>query len=601
MPALSEEHLALLKINLETDYIPLLPPLLEGNKSADDLHRKNLSRALSAFALRHILNIPEAEAAGAVIDDFNDQGIDAIYLHGPSQILYIVQTKLKAGAEFKQEDALPFCQGARKLLVQEFSGFNAHFTRREAEIADALNECIAIQFVISHIGPGISQHAETAINDLIKDPTHGIEHIKPSVLIFDARNIVPAVQSGRANRRVNEAIEIYNCHQFDGRPGTYFGYAQVADLVSLYQREGDALFDKNIRLFLGPDTEVSKAIQNTLKTDPAKFFFFNNGITAVCEESEPPRPVHGAKAKRISTKALSIINGAQTVSSASQFAKDNPGIDISPAKVAITLISAGADLDFSKNITRSRNHQNNVDSANFLALDDQQERLRRELAVLGIQYSYKAERHDGVISHTKIKASEAVHALALFTQDPRYALWLKNEPSSMLDIFSERYKILINERTSAFTIANAVRFARYVNGRMRTESIGTGPERLAYNHGAPALGWVLAKRVAVQQSGHQLFDPDKVASVLSAPLDELRNEFWGKTNSSRGNKTPLVIFRSQTHTLPIMEKTMITNYKPEHDKVVAIKQASHPNRDELYPEEIFKYTISKAPQIGGLV
>ena len=167
MPALSPEHQSLLVANLLSDYVPLLPPLLPNNKTADEQAKKNLSRSLSAFTLRHHLDISEKDAAAAVIDDFDDIGIDAIYLHGPSHTLYLVQTKFKQGPEFKQEEALAFCQGVRKLLVQDFDGFNDHFVRRQAEIESALDGCESIQLVIAHIGAGISHHATTALNELI--------------------------------------------------------------------------------------------------------------------------------------------------------------------------------------------------------------------------------------------------------------------------------------------------------------------------------------------------------------------------------------------------------------------------------------------------
>ncbi len=601
MASLSSEHQALLVANLESDYVPLLPPLLPNSKPAHDQEKKNRSRALSAFALRHLLDISERDAAGAVIDDFNDVGIDAIFLHGPSQVLYFVQTKLKKGEEFKQEEALAFCQGVRKLLVQDFTGFNEHFTRRRSEIEDALNECESIQLVIAHTGAGISRHAESAISDLIADSTHGDERLSSTIIHFDTAHIVPALQASRANRRVEATLTVLNCQKITDPTTTYFGYVNLTDLVALHARENSALFDKNIRLFLGPKTEVSQAIQRTLATNPDHFFYLNNGITVLCEVIDPKSTTDRGGGKRLKVTGFSVINGAQTISSASQFVADHPGADISTARVSITLINADADESFGKSITRARNHQNNVETTHFLALDDEQERLRRELAVLGIQYSYKAEHNDGVISDSKIKATEAVHALALFTHDPRFIFWLKNEPSGLLDIFSDRYRTLINAETTAFQVVNSVRFARYVNRRMRSEAEGTGPEKLTYKHGASALGWILAKRVAHEQNGSQLFQTPSLSTVLSVPFDALRQTLWDETSSALLGRTPLVMYRSQTRTIPIVEKTMLSNYQLTEDPAIPRKRAARSNRKEAYPEDLFNYMISKAPQIGGLV
>lgn len=601
MPSLSPEHQTLLVANLESDYLSLLPALLPNTKPPEDQKKKNLSRALSAFTLRHLLEISEKDAAEAVIDDFNDVGIDAIYLHGSTQALYFVQTKLKKGEEFKQDEALAFCQGVRKLLVQDFTGFNEHFKRRQTEIEDALNECDTIHLVIAHIGAGVSEHATTAVTDLIADPTHGDERLSRKVIHFDAARIVPALQASRANRRVDVNLVIHKWGQLSEPRITFFGFAKLADLVALHLREGNALFDKNIRLFLGPKTAVSQAIQKTLAENPTHFFYLNNGITVLCERIDSKSTTRRGASKRLKIHGFSIINGAQTVSSASRFVADNPTADISDARVSITLIRADADGSFGKSVTRSRNHQNTVEASHFLALDDEQERLRRELAVLGIQYSYKAEQNDGVVSDTKIKAAEAVHALALFHPDPRYALWLKNDSSSLLDIFSTRYRALISPQATAFNVANAVRFARYVNRRMYSEAQGYGPEKLTYKHGATALAWILAKRVSGQQRGAQLFSTANIASVLSVPFDELRQSLWDETSSALAGRTPLVVYRSQARTIPIIEKTMLANYQLTADPVVPIKRAARSNRKEAYPEDLFNYMISKAPQIGGLV
>ena len=420
MSALSNEHLTLLICNLESDYVAHLPALLPNTKPHSEQVTKNRSRAFSAFALRHHLGISEKDAAEAVIDDFDDVGIDAIYFHGASQTLYFVQTKLQKGAEFKQDEALAFCQGVRKCLVQDFAGFNGHFIRRQGEIESALDDCNTIQLVVVHIGAGMSYHASSALVDLINDDTHGDQRLAATVLEFDASRIVPALQASKANRRVDvEKLTIHKWATVSEPRTTYFGYVRVSDLVTLYAKEKSALFDKNIRLFLGPKSEVSQSIQKTLAEKPEHFFYLNNGVTVLCERIDSKSNGGG---KRLKIVGFSVINGAQTISSAAQFVADNPCADISAARVTITLIQADADGSFGKSVTRARNHQNKVESADFLALDDEQERLRRELALLGIHYSYKAEQIDGVVSDTKIKAPEATGELSeLLPSSPVFA------------------------------------------------------------------------------------------------------------------------------------------------------------------------------------
>ncbi len=82
----------------------------------------------------------------------------------------------------------------------------------------------------------------------------------------------------------------------------------------------------------------------------------------------------------------------KTVASSASFVAENPAVSISSAFVHTTVIQADKDAEFSKRVTKARNLQNPVSAQNFAALDDQQERLRRELAVLGYHYVYKPRR-----------------------------------------------------------------------------------------------------------------------------------------------------------------------------------------------------------------
>jgi hypothetical protein len=100
--SLTDAQRGLLEVVLRSDYVPHLPPLLQPNTPQADAV-KNLSRALAAFAVSALCDIAPKEAADAVVDDYDDLGLDAIYYHGPSETIYVVQGKLKAGTMFSQD------------------------------------------------------------------------------------------------------------------------------------------------------------------------------------------------------------------------------------------------------------------------------------------------------------------------------------------------------------------------------------------------------------------------------------------------------------------------------------------------------------------
>jgi len=596
MSPLQPHYLTLLEKALSDGFVPHLLPLLDTRRPDEEQRRKNLARAFSAFALHRICDISPIDAAKSVVDDFDDQGVDAIYYLAGTETLYIVQAKLKASEQFTLDEALAFCQGIRNLVMQDFSAFNQNVQNRLVEIEDAIENCSHIQLVIAHTGSGISAHAAAAIKDLVEEE-HGEERFVKNPIDYDASRVVHDLQGAKAYKRVDADVWIQKCSSVAEPRRTYFGLIQLNDLVKLHQKHGKALYDKNIRTFLGHKTEVNISIRQTLADNPKEFLYLNNGVAVLCQEIEPK----GSKniRKKLKVRGLSVINGAQTIASAARFLEEKNDADISDARVSITLIKASADGEFGKSVTRARNHQNPVSWSDFVALDDEQERLRRELAHLGIHYAYKAEVAENKADPLRIGIDEAAQALALFHNDPRFVVWLKKEPARLLDTGTDQYKELFSAALTAIRLANAVRFLRYVQSRTSVEGRGVGPERLSYRHGNHALGWALAKRIKNEQQGARLLDDSKLRNSLGVPFDELRQIHWTETQKRLYLKGPLALFRNQTDTIPLLEAILINYYGLGADPVVSYKR----NQQAIgrpYPKELFEYLISKAPQIGNL-
>ena len=596
MSPLDQAHFAMLQKVLDADFIPHLPPLLNTTRPPDEQHKKNSSRAFGGFALSKVCSIDAVDGAKAVVDDFDDFGVDAIYYHAPTETLYLVQSKLKAGEQFSQEEALAFSQGIRKLIKQDFTGFNTNVQNRKAEIELALDNCSHIRLVVAHTGAGVSQHAKQAFDELFADPDDE-ERLEAPFIDYDATKVVADLLSAKAYEKVNVELKLYKCTSVSQPRITYFGLALVTDLVDLHRKYGKALYEKNIRTFLGHKTEVNSAIQKTLADQPESFLYLNNGVTALCEIVEPK----GSKSdrKKLKVRGLSVINGAQTIASSAQFVADNAARDISSAKVSFTLIKSDTNASFGKEVTRARNHQNPVLFSDFAALDDEQERLRRELAYLGIHYAFKPGIHDHTASGvTHIRMDEAAQALAMFQSDPRYIVWLKKDPAQILDTTSVQYKALFAPGLTPFQVANAVRVSRYVVKRMNDEAEhATGQDRLVYRHGVFAVAWVLAKQVRNASMAPILIDQQKLEAQVSAPFDQLRQTNLNLTKAM--GKGALALFRNQTDVTPLVEKVAIEHYGLGTDSVVAHKQKQQ-KAGEAYPEELFTYLVSKAPQIGNL-
>ena len=317
--------MTVLKKVLAERFVPFLPPLL-GAAKPEDQTAKQLSRAFSAFALHKLLNITPKDAAASVVDNFNDKGLDAIHYHAPTETLYLLQTKLKESEQFKQDEAQSFCTGIRLLLRQDFTAFNGNVHNRKAEIEGALDACTHIKLVVPYTGDGVSQSAIDALQVLLNDDDLDEERLAKQVDYYAPADITRDLLAEQAYPPVHTDIALQKHAKVENPRTTYYGIARLTDLVELHNDKGKALYERNIRYFLGGNkSDVNRAIKTTLHDDPASFFYLNNGVTAVCDDVEPKGKNPTSGARKFKVRGLSIINGAQTVASAAEFVRQHPG------------------------------------------------------------------------------------------------------------------------------------------------------------------------------------------------------------------------------------------------------------------------------------
>lgn len=122
-----------------------------------------------------------------------------------------------------------------------------------------------------------------------------------------------------------------------------------------------------------------------------------------------PAAAHGDR-RSFRLAGVSIVNGAQTAGAITSAALS--GRIGAEAKLLITVVEIGSADEMGVRITRARNHQNAVRGIDFAALDPVQERLRRELALVGTTYHYRASEEARVRGDDACTLEEAAVALA---------------------------------------------------------------------------------------------------------------------------------------------------------------------------------------------
>ena len=97
---MNDDQFNVFKEQLLADFVPHLPPLLQPSAVAEENTGKDISRAYSAFFIHKLAGIPPIAACKTVVDDFDDNGLDAIHYFESRKELLIVQGKLKSGESF---------------------------------------------------------------------------------------------------------------------------------------------------------------------------------------------------------------------------------------------------------------------------------------------------------------------------------------------------------------------------------------------------------------------------------------------------------------------------------------------------------------------
>jgi hypothetical protein len=138
----------------------------------------------------------------------------------------------------------------------------------------------------------------------------------------------------------------------------------IADLYDLYNTR---LLENNVRVFLSSTMKANKGIKDTIKSDPLKFFAYNNGISATAETIE----INDGYISRI--EDFQIVNGGQTTATIHFCRKKHkPPLSLNDVFVAVKITALQKGDEYSKivgNISEAANTQSAISTSDFYTND----------------------------------------------------------------------------------------------------------------------------------------------------------------------------------------------------------------------------------------
>lgn len=284
-----DEKITQIEAALRSRFFSYVPKVVKPGREAwsEEQHDNDrLSRSLAAYAIVGQCEIDDTTAAGAIADGSDDGGIDALYFDRAGNRLIFVQSKFKrTGTAPAQNEVLKTINGVKALQERRFNEFNAAIRNRLDEIEEALDTPgVKLELLLVFLGDVIGPHATHDLN-AFRDQQNRFSEV------MDWRAVGLELICGwlvaeQLPASVDDQITLENWFGITAPRKAIYGQISAAALAKLVEDHGKALFERNIRHYLG-SLGVNTSIEKTVRTRPGDFFYLNNGITAVAETITP--------------------------------------------------------------------------------------------------------------------------------------------------------------------------------------------------------------------------------------------------------------------------------------------------------------------------
>jgi hypothetical protein len=415
-----------------------------------DRDTKVLSRCVAALAVYLRAGCTEKEAAASVWDGSDDNGIDAAYYDASESRVLIVQAKWisKGAGEPDAADVGTFTKGVKDAIEQDRADFHKRLQLKLTDIFARLSAPgTSVHLIVISTGASkLAPHGTSRLDKLMSELNGSDPEPIAAYEVMGLSEVYAGLASDSLSGSLTVDAQLLDWSYVSSPYPAYFGIVDGLQLKTWWNVYGKKLVAANIRNSLGA-TDVNSQIKQTALSSPEKFWYFNNGITMIADQAvKAPAGAASKAAGAFSFKGASIVNGAQTVSTLSKITDDAKlGLVRVPFRV---ILLASAPQGLGQEVTRTNNLQNRIEPRDFVAQDPEQDRLRMEMSIEGIEYQF-VRSEDATVSDKTCELIEVATALACASGDPSLAVQVKTGVSRIFaDLKKAPYKALFNPSVS---------------------------------------------------------------------------------------------------------------------------------------------------------
>lgn len=334
------------------------------------------------------------------IVDYKDLGIDCFAYYEDTKEFYLIQNKY-----YSDSTQLSRSYVEDDFLIRPYNALKEGTYRKNHELQKAFNKYkndpdffVYLQIYVTNntvndsIKESIRNFNQNHVNDHVKAELYMLEDIQEKYYGEPIENKINFNYTiNTINNGTSLKVDPEN-YPFDLPLKARYILTPVVTLYKMYKAAKEKLypiFDANIREYLG-NKGINKSMYNTLmnENDRNNFFYYNNGITIVCNHMDTPKTT--ADGLKFDISNPQIVNGCQTVSTIYEALNTyDPTMLEKEFKNTFVLVKI-LQIDDSveqeilyKNIVTYNNSQNSIDEKTFVANSSEFLRLQRDFEQKG--------------------------------------------------------------------------------------------------------------------------------------------------------------------------------------------------------------------------
>ena len=228
-----------------------------------------LSQAYLLYALKNLTDLEYSTLSGSIVDNFKDNGLDAILYSPQNNTLYLCQAKFsqKGKSTIDKGEVLKYLDGVNDILALDFSKFNDKINELKKDIEQAIySPTIQIKLVIAHSGNKLSDEIEKLIIDKIE-----LLNDTDEVIFLEEYNLVRAythLKESASGEPINIEVDLINWGINEEPYKSYYGMINCGSIAELALSNPKRLYSKNLRSYIGLNSinyDIAKSILTTVK------------------------------------------------------------------------------------------------------------------------------------------------------------------------------------------------------------------------------------------------------------------------------------------------------------------------------------------------